>query len=570
MAAASCAVAPARLERLEGRLLFSTYTVTTLGDAAGSVTPDGAGKFNATTLRAAITATEHHAGADTVRFAASLAGTIKLTKTLPTITGMLAIAGPGQNKLAISGENRCRVFDIEYGADVTISALTIRNANAGDGDYGVGGGAVARNSGNLTFNDVALTHNAGFQGAVVYNFDYASLTINHSTVTDTAVVYAGGAIYNRGVVRISYSTFSRNSTSQIYGGAIMNIPFDIAAQLYIDHSTFSDNWAQDAAGAIANWGYGSTVSITDSTLSGNRALDNNGGAISCGDGGPIIIANCTFAGNTAPLGGAIGTQSYLSLTNSTFARNSATDDGGALYVFSEYGPDIIANNTILAGNTVRGAANDVVSHLDPASSANLIGVGGGLTNGVHGNRVGVTAARLHLGPLAWNRGPTKTMALLPGSVAVDAGYNSRAVGIFGKPLVTDQRGRTRIANGRVDIGAYEAAAVVKFYLVDAATGRRLMELKNGTTVRLSSLSAKSLNIEAVTSPAAVGSVQFHFDGRVHIENLPPYGAFGTHGPIFVPGALSAGSHKLSATPFDQQFGLGAAGTSLAVQFTVVR
>jgi hypothetical protein len=97
-----------------------------------------------------------------------------------------------------------------------------------------------------------------------------------------------------------------------------------------------------------------------------------------------------------------------------------------------------------------------------------------------------------------------------------------------------------------------------------------MELKNGTTVRLSSLSAKSLNIEAVTSPAAVGSVQFHFDGRVHIENLPPYGAFGTHGPIFVPGALSAGSHKLSATPFDQQFGLGAAGTSLAVQFTVVR
>ena len=57
--------APARLEPLEGRLLFSTYTVTTLGDSAGVVTPAGTGKFNATTLRAAITAANAHLGADT-------------------------------------------------------------------------------------------------------------------------------------------------------------------------------------------------------------------------------------------------------------------------------------------------------------------------------------------------------------------------------------------------------------------------------------------------------------------------------------------------------------------------
>src|SRR4051794_27764145 len=49
---AACSVEP-----LEGRLLFTTYTVTTLGDSAGSVTPNGTGKFNATTLRAALAAT---------------------------------------------------------------------------------------------------------------------------------------------------------------------------------------------------------------------------------------------------------------------------------------------------------------------------------------------------------------------------------------------------------------------------------------------------------------------------------------------------------------------------------
>lgn len=39
------------LEPLENRLLFSTYTVTTLGDAADTITPNGVGKFNTTTPR---------------------------------------------------------------------------------------------------------------------------------------------------------------------------------------------------------------------------------------------------------------------------------------------------------------------------------------------------------------------------------------------------------------------------------------------------------------------------------------------------------------------------------------
>ncbi len=92
------------------------------------------------------------------------------------------------------------------------------------------------------------------------------------------------------------------------------------------------------------------------------------------------------------------------------------------------------------------------------SAYNLIGTGGsgGLTDGVNGNQVGV--ADPGLGTLAYYGGPTQTIALLPGSPAIDKGSNALAVDrSTGQPLTTDQRGSgfVRIANGGVDIGASE-------------------------------------------------------------------------------------------------------------------
>src|SRR5262249_19080377 len=67
---------------------------------------------------------------------------------------------------------------------------------------------------------------------------------------------------------------------------------------------------------------------------------------------------------------------------------------------------------------------------------------GGLADSITGNPM--------LGPLADNGGPTQTMALLPGSPAIDAGANSAA----GLPS-TDQRGLARIIGPPADIGAFE-------------------------------------------------------------------------------------------------------------------
>lgn len=62
-----------------------------------------------------------------------------------------------------------------------------------------------------------------------------------------------------------------------------------------------------------------------------------------------------------------------------------------------------------------------------------------------GDRIGVNPL---LGPLQSNGGPTRTLALLSGSPAIDAGDSCPG---------TDQRGLARPAGAACDIGAYEAA-----------------------------------------------------------------------------------------------------------------
>jgi hypothetical protein len=144
----------------------------------------------------------------------------------------------------------------------------------------------------------------------------------------------------------------------------------------------------------------------------------------------------------------------VNVSNSTLAGNY----GGGILVETggPYSPPgtVSLRNTLVARNTLADGVtpSDVSGSLDTADSwNNLIGPGGsgGLSDGVQGNRVGVRDPRL--GPLQDNGGPTQTIALLRGSPALNAGSNA-----FVTPGETDQRGRPRIADGTVDIGAFES------------------------------------------------------------------------------------------------------------------
>ena len=387
-------------------MLLSAITVLNNNDA-------GAGS-----LRDAVDQANTNPGPDSISFDPlffSTHGMITLTSGSLLLqdvaeTSFLAPALP----LTISGNHTASLFVVNAGATASIDSLTIT------GGLSNKGGAVNDN-GTLTMVNCVIDGNA-------------------------ATLRGGGGLFvgNTGSLTLSHSTLT-NNTSQTNGGGLF-VAFSGAASL--SNCTISGN-----ASLGANFGGGGIYSQGTTTLdrcaiSGNSAVKNGGGTYVAY--GTTTMTNVTVSGNTAAASGG-GIEVYagtLGLTNVTISGNSATGSGVGAGLWNAASTNVTINNTIVAGNTDTGGASDLGGLTVSVSGfCNLIGLGGsgGFVNGVNGNQVGVANALLT--PLANYGGPTQTMALLPGSPAIDAGTST------GAPS-TDQRGLGRV--GSTDIGAFES------------------------------------------------------------------------------------------------------------------
>jgi hypothetical protein len=313
-------------------------------------------------------------------------------------------------------------------------------AAQGGGLY-MNGGALTISTSNIAANEAIggpggiAGGNGANQGAGLYN--RATLMVTNCTLSSNN----GGGIYNaNGALTVTNGTLSNNNGDGIYNAN---------GVLTVTNSTLSGN----GTGIINESG---TVTVSNSTLSRNSAgYGGNGGGIN--NWGTLTVTNSTLSGNSATYGGGIYNRGTLTVSNSTLSGNIASIGGGIYNYIASSGFSPLLRNTLIAGNFAGATRSDVFGLLNPSGSYNLIGVGSGMTglrNGVNGNLVGTAAAPIdpRLGPLQDNGGPTQTMALLPGSPAVDAGNNGYAT-----PF--DQRGPgfPRVLYGAIDIGAFELA-----------------------------------------------------------------------------------------------------------------
>jgi CSLREA domain-containing protein len=203
---------------------------------------------------------------------------------------------------------------------------------------------------------------------------------------------------------------------------------------------------------------GGVLNLTRSTVSGNMTsrvatIISNVDPFTS-EPGTVTIDNSTISTNSAKFAGAIINTSDLTLNNVTISNNIATGiDNRGISVGGVYSfrGTVNVRNTIIASNT--GLSSPDISGLFVSLGNNLIGdaTGGiGFIDAINADQVGSASTPIKplLGPLRNNGGPTDTRSLLPGSPALDAGNNDDAA-------ATDQRGLARIANGIIDIGAYE-------------------------------------------------------------------------------------------------------------------
>lgn len=458
--------------------VFKMLSVTNLKDS-------GSGS-----LRSAISNANNTPDAVTIKF--NVSGSIRLASPLPAITSGkgVTIDGVGQN-LTVSGGGKVQVFSVAKGAILHLRNLTVTKGNSPN--YVNGGGLNNQGSVSL-FNCVFSGNNSnntgGGNGGGLYNAGGASVSVVGSRFSGNG----SGGIYNDtgGTVNVTDSTFSGNSS----GGVSNN-----EGNVTIASSLFTGN---DAGIFYLN----GTTSVSTSTFSGNsRGTDAWGGAITIthstfsknttgitqGGGEATYIANVThstFNGNSSGIYNSLG--ATVNIANSTFFGNGNSGNFGdrRAGLYNNGGTANVINSTF-SGNGTNGGIFTYGGSLTLANTILANNPGGDCTGGGPVYPAGVNlvtdgscdphalTSDPQLGPLADNGGPTQTMALLPGSPAVDAADDKLCAAAPVSGL--DQRGVTRPQGPHCDIGAFEAELMVTT-LNDSGIGslRAAIETANGT------------------------------------------------------------------------------------------
>jgi len=269
----------------------------------------------------------------------------------------------------------------------------------------------------------------------IYNYSHTHVTLSGLTLQNGLGFGGGGGIYNAAVLTINNSSIGANTTKAgISGGAVGAGIYNDEGTLVINNSTISGNTARggticeksctgSAQGAgIYNFSYTkqATLTLNNTTVSGNNAI----------------------SGKLPSSGGAIAGNGSVSFNSSTISGNSAASAGGISGAAT-------VQNTIVADNSGGNCAGPFTSkgyNLSSDDTCSFNGPGD------------MNSTDPLLGPQQNNGGPTQTMALLPGSLAIDAGNPSGCTDGQGHLLKTDQRGQPRPDKedtGGCDTGAYE-------------------------------------------------------------------------------------------------------------------
>ncbi|RYX83627.1 tandem-95 repeat protein [bacterium] len=446
--------------------------VTTTSDTSTNI--DGQ-----TSLREAISYANTLSGSQTIDFNAEIGGqTITLNGTqLPAITGTLNLVTPAEG-LTLDGDKKSRILTVNERANLTLSDIALNNGNGSlgaglhnegtvsltrcsfSGNVGntspvsggglfssgtativdcnfnnntciLGGGLYNQNGGTMTCTRITANSNSGNNGAGLAN--YGTLTVTDSSFSGNTSNF-GSAIFNANKITLKKSILSNNIGSAFYnsgeatadqctldnnnGGGVSN-----SATLTMTNSTVSNNAGSGISTA-------NLATISNCTIAGNTSTSGGGIFINLTPGVVTTVTNCTIVGNSAPIGkgGSIFNAGLLSISNTLLSAASGSEN--LVNVPSNFGQ---VSSGIVTSKGYNLSSDDASAYLNQSSDQNSINP--------------------QLGALSDNGGPTRTVALLPGSPALNAGDPA----IQANVNQFDQRGQgfSRVRDGRMDIGAFE-------------------------------------------------------------------------------------------------------------------
>ena len=335
--------------------------------------------------------------AEFVDFTSNIANQPLANQTLRSACGpdLTMITNPGSTAVLVKNDNvEINGFGIRNsGTAIYINVGSnhkVKNNKLYDNDYGIYSNLAASQ---LSIENSEIYNNS--EGIHYHNGGTVASVLNSDIHNNTT-----GIVMRGGTHTIADTLIRDNNTAGDGGG--MYIVYD-TANVTLTNVTLRDNQANNGAGIYMWWG--AKVWFDRSTITGNQAAAG-GGAVYVRANGVLTtldMINTVVAGNSGGSGGGLYIRSgTISLTNVTFADNTAGYRGGGLY--SESTGLLILRNSILWNNTavnlgdniykdgggamtitdsdistgagfIDGAAVTAVNNIDPAVDPQFVAVG---------------------------------------------------------------------------------------------------------------------------------------------------------------------------------------------------
>src|SRR3990170_3538897 len=337
--------------------------------------------------------------------------------------------------------------------DVNLTNSTFTNNSNSASD---GGGAFISNSGLVNITNSTFTDNSATRDGGGANVSAASDVVATDNIfTDNSAGCDGGGLLTEAQnVTLDVNEFDNNTADANGGGASVDADEDVNAM----GNTFSNNSADGEGGR-------SLIVAENVTLDANEFASNiaaaYGGGLHASVANNAILTNHIFIDNSSDVngGGADITADDATLTNNTFTLNSTLGDGGGLNLNINDATSANIFNNIIFNNSATGDGGDIF--VDDDFNNNLIGSTVNLFNNdfsdffsVCENTVGCTAdinegSEINTDPLFVNAA-AGNVHLTANSPAIDLGSPTAP-----NLPATDFDGNPRIIGPAPDMGALE-------------------------------------------------------------------------------------------------------------------
>lgn len=246
-----------------------------------------------------------------------------------------------------------RFFKIGKSVDLKFENITFDGGNAGTEN----GGAIWQNDATaiLAFKNCAFKNNNATNGGAIYMAG-SNMTAENTSFSDNTATTAAGAVGIAGTAELVSFTdcdFTSN-TAEKHGGALQNCGGE-KTRLTVTRGAFSSNKTTNGTGggggAITFRGDKPSITIIDGvTFSGNSA-GCQGGAVRVNTVNDISIMNSVISGNKA-LDGAglyVGGAASVKIDKTQISGNQSKTYAGGIYVGAD--ADVFMNACSIFGNS---------------------------------------------------------------------------------------------------------------------------------------------------------------------------------------------------------------------------